>query len=179
MRELIFRGQTRRTGEKIWFNGEKVPGNWVYGGICHGRGDFSVMYGYVDGEQSSINKFVVYTDTVGQSTGLTDRTQWDELTAEEQKLWLRKHRAEEWAGKLIFEGDIVEGMAYSSLWLGVIVWIDEIAGFGIRYQTRSNPTAWENASILKRLRVGKDQFAAKVIGNIYDNPSLLDSFDNA
>lgn len=62
MRELIFRGQTRRTGEKIWFNGEKVPGNWVYGGICHGRGDFSVMYGYVDGEQSSINKFVVYTD---------------------------------------------------------------------------------------------------------------------
>ena len=153
MRELIFRGQTRRTGEKIWFNGEKVPGNWVYGGICHGRGDFSVMYGYVDGEQSSINKFVVYTDTVGQSTGLTDRTQWDELTAEEQKLWLRKHRAEEWAGKLIFEGDIVEGMAYSSLWRGIIVWIDEIAGFGIRYQTRSNPTAWENASILKRLRV--------------------------
>ena len=70
-------------------------------------------------------------------------------------------------------------MAYSSLWRGIIVWIDEIAGFGIRYQTRSNPTAWENASILKRLRVGKDQFAAKVIGNIYDNPSLLDSFDNA
>ena len=82
MRELIFRGQTRRPGEKIRFNGEKIPGNWVYGGICHGKGDFSVMYGYVNREQSSINKFVVYTDTVGQSTGLTDRTEWDELTAE-------------------------------------------------------------------------------------------------
>ena len=124
------------------------------------------------------NKFVVHSDTVGQFTGLTDRTEWDELTAEEQKFWLRKHEAEEWTGRLIFEGDIVEGMAYSSLWRGVIVWINEIAGFGIRYQKRDDPTAWEDASILKRLRVCKDQFAAKVIGNIYDNPNLLDNYDN-
>ena len=109
---------------------------------------------------------------------MTDRTEWDELTAEEQKFWLRKHEAEEWTGRLIFEGDIVEGMAYSSLWRGVIVWINEIAGFGIRYQKRDDPTAWEDASILKRLRVCKDQFAAKVIGNIYDNPNLLDNYDN-
>lgn len=69
-------------------------------------------------------------------------------------------------------------MAYSSLWRGVIVWINEIAGFGIRYQKRDDPTAWEDASILKRLRVCKDQFAAKVIGNIYDDPNLLDNYDN-
>ena len=178
MRELIFRGQTRRPGEKIRFNGEKIHGNWVYGGICHGKGDFSVMYGYVNGEQSSINKFVVYTDTVGQSTGLTDRTEWDELTAEEQRFWLKNHTAEQWTGRLIFEGDVVEGMAYSSIWRGVIVWIDEIAGFGVRYQKRSEPTAWENASILKQLRMRRDQFAAKVIGNIYDNPELRDNYDN-
>lgn len=177
MRELLFRGQTRRPGQKIWMNGEKVPGNWVYGGICQGRGNFSVMYGYQNGEQSSINKFVVYTDTVGQSTGLTDRTEWNELTAEEQKFWLRKHEANEWTGRLIFEGDIVEGMAYSSLWRGVIVWIGEIAGFGVRYQQRTDPTAWETASILKRLRACKDQFAAKVIGNIYDDPDLLNGYD--
>ena len=69
-------------------------------------------------------------------------------------------------------------MAYSSIWRGVIVWIDEIAGFGVRYQKRSEPTAWENASILKQLRMRRDQFAAKVIGNIYDNPELRDNYDN-
>ena len=134
MRELIFRGQTRRSGEKIWMNGEKVPGNWVYGGICYGKGDFSVIYGYQDGEQSSVNKFVVYTDTVGRYTGLTDRTSWDELSVAEQRFWTRRHSIEEWTGRPIFEGDIVEGMAYSILWRGVIVWIDEIARFGVRYQ---------------------------------------------
>ena len=79
--------------------------------------------GYKDGDQSSIDKFVVHTDTVGQSTGLTDKTRWDELTEEERKFWLRKHTAEEWTGKLIFEGDIVQGVAYSEVWRGVIVWI--------------------------------------------------------
>lgn len=178
MREILFRGQTRKLGEKVWMNGEKVPGNWAYGGICHGSGDFSIIYGYKDGDQSSIDKFVVHTDTVGQSTGLTDKTRWDELTEEERKFWLRKHTAEEWTGKLIFEGDIVQGVAYSEVWRGVIVWIDEISGFGIRYRKRNDPTAWENASILKRLQLCKDQFAAKVIGNIYDNPELLDNCDN-
>lgn len=33
MREILFRGQTRRYGEKIKMNGEKVKSNWVYGGI--------------------------------------------------------------------------------------------------------------------------------------------------
>lgn len=178
MRELLFRGQTRRPGERIRYNGEKVPGNWAYGGICQGKGDFSIVYGYQDREQSSINKFVVYTDTVGQSTGLRDRTEWNELTEDEQKLWLKNHIAGQWVGRLIFEGDVVEGMAYSSVWRGVIVWIDEIAGFGVRYQKRSEPTAWGNASILKRLRMHRDQFAAKVIGNIYDNPELLDNYGN-
>ena len=84
MREILFRGQTRKLGEKVWMNGEKVPGNWAYGGICHGSGDFSIIYGYKDGDQSSIDKFVVHTDTVGQSTGLTDKTRWDELTEEER-----------------------------------------------------------------------------------------------
>lgn len=175
MREILFRGQTRKFGEKVNMGGEKLPGNWVYGGICQGKGDFSIIYGYEDADQSSIKKFVVHTDTVGQCTGLTDRTKWEELTETEQKFWLKKHTAEEWSGKLIFEGDIVQGTAYSSLWTGVIVWIDEIAGFGVRYRHRDDPTAWENASILKRLQVYKDHFAAKVIGNIYDHPELLDN----
>ena len=90
-------------------------------------------------------------ETVGQYTGLTDRN-----------------------GKKIFEGDIVSGTAYSSEWIGVIVWIDEIASFGARYFHRTDPTAWQNSSILTAVsRHRQDKLAAQVIGNIYDNPELM------
>lgn len=45
MRELLFRGQTRRKGEKILnMRGDPAPSKWVYGGVFQGAGDFSVMY---------------------------------------------------------------------------------------------------------------------------------------
>lgn len=95
----------------------------------------------------------VVPETVGQYTGLTDKN-----------------------GKRIFEGDIVKGVAFSTDFIGVITWIDEIAGFGVRYfNERRTPTAWENSSILKMIQKGhKDQFAAEIIGNIHSNPDLLE-----
>lgn len=67
MREILFRGQTRRKGEKVWMDGSPVDSNWVYGGIFQGK-NHSVIYGY-----DPIEKNVVYSDTVGQFAGFADK----------------------------------------------------------------------------------------------------------
>lgn len=45
-----------------------MPSNWVYGGIFKGDGAYSVIYTY-----DPIDKYPVYSDTVGQYTGVDDK----------------------------------------------------------------------------------------------------------
>ncbi|MBQ7428371.1 YopX family protein [Butyrivibrio sp.] len=85
---FLFRAQTRKFGEKVRMNGESVPSHWEYGACNKSTGDFSIIYDLKTGE-----KFPVYTDTVGQCTGITDKN-----------------------AKYIYEGDIVKdshGSIYS------------------------------------------------------------------
>lgn len=71
MRELLFRGQTRKKGEySINVAGKKCDSNWVYGGVFHQNdrgGSYSIIYSY-----DPIAKHPVYAETVGEFTGLTD-----------------------------------------------------------------------------------------------------------
>ena len=134
MREILFRGQTRRKGQKVWMDGTPVDSNWVEGyGVCMGKGDFSVIYA-----GHPVEKFVVYTDTVGQFTGLTDKN-----------------------GKRIFEGDIVQGKDRLEKHLEVFGYIDHKNGSFVITGDFMTHYRWLD-------------YEVEVIGNIHDNPELLE-----
>lgn len=146
MREILFRGQTRRKGEKVRMDGTPVESNWVYGGVLQGTGDHSIIYQ----TEPDIDKKVVYTDTLGQYTGLTDKN-----------------------GTKIFEGDIVKFRHDSEFDKKVyyrnyaVEFINTYVTYGLRLRNKSIHFPFKKATAL--------QHDAKVIGNIYDNPELLNT----
>ncbi|MCK9477980.1 MAG: YopX family protein [Firmicutes bacterium] len=142
MREIKFRG--KRVDTKEWVYG--VPfGKYMIHRMTTAYYDDEVpMSGYPE-----FDYIEVIPETIGQYTGLKDKN-----------------------GVEIYKGDIVAGVAYSFDRKGVIVWINELAGFGVKYLGRDTPTAWEESSILKNIKNNNYHFAAEIIGNIHDDPEL-------
>lgn len=148
MREILFRGQTRRYGEKVRMgDGAKVPSNWVYGGILKGKGAHSIIYGgkNMKNPGEGFDKWPVYSDTVGQFTGLTDKN-----------------------GKKIFEGDIV-------LVQGMEPWVD---GQYIIEFSEVNHCWWLRNPYPRGCSYSFSDLNGfcedgEIVGNIHDNPGLL------
>lgn len=140
MRELLFRGQQRKKGEKVRLDGSPVESSWFYGnGVFQSKGDFSIIYQ----SEPEFSKHSVYSDTVGQYTGLTDKN-----------------------GVKIFEGDIVEdidaGLLGRVIFATATNGYDGMAGFmvdDIDDGLQNYNSFWGSV---------------EVIGNIHDNPELLD-----
>ena len=138
---------------EILFRGKNIKGNWYEGLLAH---NIAKDEWYISNKAGISTAYRVCPETIGQFTGLTDKN-----------------------GVKVFEGDIVKGTAYSAKFVGIIVWIDEIGGFGVRYRKRQEATAWENSSIVKCASKGRtDEFAAEIIGNIYENPELIGGADD-
>ena len=117
---------------------------WVYGQLLYHSEEMSKIYS--DEIDSPVG---VIPDTVGQFTGLTDKN-----------------------GKKIFEGDIVRILGNQDVddWKNVdyaalIAFID--GGF-----CAIDGTVEEHA--FRRYALSRLDFSLEVIGNIYDNPELLE-----
>lgn len=137
MREILFRGQLRRKGEKVNMAGEPLPSIWKYGGVAQ-YGGGAIIYQ----SEPEIHKYTVYGDTVGQYTGLMDKN-----------------------GVKIFEGDIIR-TAGNLERLFVVYWSDKSLQFVRKDAHLDDGTEYD----IPNMRI----FEYEVVGNIYDNPELLE-----
>ena len=133
-------------------DGTPVDGEWVYGGVLQGIGDFSIIYGSKNQNDpgEDLQKWCVYTDTVSQFSGLTDKN-----------------------GKKIFEGDIIHELDGSMDNIARVVRWDEAY---MEYTCPLVKKHWcygYNECSLWMMHSEN----IEVIGNIHDNPELLGGND--
>ena len=151
MREILFRGQTCRYGEKVNMTGNKLPSKWVYGGIFpqNNGGDFAIIYQ----QEPSIEKFTVYADTVGQYTGVKDKN-----------------------GVKVFEGDIIR-VRFEPYGRDVydfeesIEWYED---FAVYFDDHSHE--WRVRRFGYNESLWEYDEDCEVVGNIYDNLELINPY---
>lgn len=122
---------------------------WVFGDLRHGGyyiGDAEVYI--ANGSKGYLINQPVDPETVGQFTGLTDKN-----------------------GKKVFEGDIVRVCLDPEICIGDVIWDSEIASYNIPF---SNGKCVLPLDIfIAKNKVG-DKVWIEAIGNIHDNPELVE-----
>lgn len=156
---------TRAIKFRAW-DGKKM---WQYAvpllSKAHNGGTINVS----DNEEGSFNQFI--NGELMQFTGLYDSTKWEELTEYERKKWvLAGNMPSEWNGKPIYEHDIVSGVSYKEPFaqktkikvIGIVKYSLQDAGFYVNWKL---PSGYRTYPHIKQ---------CKVIGDIYQNPELLE-----
>lgn len=131
----------------ILFRGKEPQGDWCYGGLIQSANDFYISIGIDKGFMCAFVK----PETIGQYTGLTDKN-----------------------GKKIFEGDIVTyddaEADYEGYHDNVFLNCGEVrisAWDGIYFTNRQTVE-------MSDLYESETMVDCEIIGNIYDNPELLE-----
>lgn len=137
---------------EIKFRAKRLDnGEWVYGYLCeNSKGEIciqEIVGKVVDGFAVPSRLHPVNPDTIGQYTGLKDKN-----------------------GREIYEGDIIGWKSFienGKLFRGIIKWYTDLASFAV-YTSLKDIWPYET-DLLKVTQIG-----CEVIGNIYDNPELLE-----
>lgn len=140
---------------EILFRGKRIFGDgWAYGSYYHYRTfeyDLNERHTIMECKEpvnaiATIEHVEVDPSTVGQYTGLTDKN-----------------------GKRIFEGDVVEGHCHSAWSHGLQRC--EVAYGRDGFEARNHIEGLDSDYYTYRVLFSKD---VVVIGNVHDNPELLD-----
>lgn len=156
MREIEFRGKENKTNK------------WVYGDLLSYRNYKKPKNGkFIAFFNTNITKIYemhrVNPKTIGQFTGLTDKN-----------------------GNKIFEGDIITADYYPFIdngkqnYVGIIEYIDELSSFEYILQCVNSEKRGISNGINEELEGNEDLICEdfEVIGNIYDDPELLEVEDD-
>ncbi len=137
---------------EILFRGKSYNGEWVYGyfcPVCVGRLSVKpAIYPIDDMNDGYVYPVIVISFTVGQCTGLKD-----------------KH------GKKIFEGDIVKTKDGD---IKEIIYKDYWGAFGAEYGLLFDKESGKYVKAHGGVHFYGDSQFYEVIGNIHDNPELLE-----
>lgn len=156
MSEILFTGKRKYTDD--W-----VEGYYLYRGEECSKIGTDVHY-IVTHDLCGFSWHEVIPETVGQFTGLYDNTKWEELTLDEQQLFLypklrRRRTKEEWKGKRIYSGYILKG-AWNTRFS---VFYDEVSS---SFRAKTSDGFERELSYF-----GIDKL--KVIGHVHETPELL------
>ncbi len=174
MREVLFRG--KRTD-----NGEWVEGFYVKF-YSNGGSNPNYMIFTIDEQNRSSQPYAIDAETVCRYVGMHDGTKWEQLSKIEQDKFLsewnldknRQNIKEDWCGRKVFEGDIVKyhfgedvaPVKFGSYQSCFDSQRTEHCGFYV---------AWNgDRNLRKDLGYWIHMVDAKIIGNIFDNPELLE-----
>ena len=157
MREILFRGKQEDNGE--WVYGAYYHQTEFYGDDC----DYHYIISSCDELEDNMMCFDgVIPETVGQYTGLADKN-----------------------GKKIFEGDIVNAVIVRDLGGGTenrqetgIIAYDKIGMIGLIEKYAGTIPVWSDFFQELTLSGCISDFWFEIIGNIHDNPELIESEDN-
>ena len=117
------------------------------------------------------NEFYEFEDIIlMQSTGLHDNTKFEDLSEEEQEEWLESGKtSDEWQGREIFEGDIVNINT---------TFRNPMTGSGTLTLNKNFEVIFVNGMFTRdgtSMGLSKDLKYLTVVGDVYRNPELLES----
>lgn len=135
---------------EILFRGKRIDnGEWVYGDLRHGNYFCGDKTVYIVQNEVYTVNIPVIPATVGQYTGQLDKN-----------------------GRKVFEGDILKHTPRPNCDIYYkVFWFQECFRFSlVQWSTHSVP-------LYKHFNDVDVEYSCEVIGNIYDNPGLLESLE--